>query len=51
MLCYKFFSKSHPEAIRSVDVTRSKLVKFGEETIARFDEMLAMFGAPDYSIL
>lgn len=53
IVCYadKFFSKSHPEAIRSVDITRSKLVKFGEETIARFDEMLAMFGAPDYSRL
>ncbi len=50
IVCYadKFFSKSHPEAIRSVEVARSKLLKFGEETVARFDEMLAAFGSPDY---
>ena len=51
IVCYadKFFSKSHPNAIRSVEVARSKLEKFGEETLARFDEMMALFGAPDYS--
>ena len=53
IVCYadKFFSKSHPHAVRSVEVARSKLVKFGEETVARFDEMLAHFGAPDYTTL
>ena len=51
IVCYadKFFSKSHPDVIRSVEVARSKLLKFGEETVARFDEMLALLGAPDYS--
>ncbi len=53
IVCYadKFFSKSHPDAQRSVDVARSKLVKFGEETVARFDEMHSLFGEPDYSKL
>ncbi|MBR5639059.1 MAG: HD domain-containing protein [Muribaculaceae bacterium] len=53
IVCYadKFFSKSHPDAVRSVDVARSKLIKFGEETVSRFDEMQALFGAPDYSRL
>ena len=53
IVCYadKFFSKSHPDAQRSLDVARSKLEKFGEETVARFDEMFALFGAPDYSKL
>lgn len=53
IVCYadKFFSKSHPDAIRSIEVARSKLVKFGEETVARFDKMHTLFGAPDYSRL
>ena len=53
LVCYadKFFSKSHPDCARSVEVTRSKLVKFGGETIARFDAMHAQFGAPDYTNL
>ncbi|MBO4723057.1 MAG: HD domain-containing protein [Muribaculaceae bacterium] len=53
IVCYadKFFSKSHPDAPRSVEVARGKLLKFGEETIARFDEMRALFGEPDYSKL
>lgn len=53
IVCYadKFFSKSHPDAPRSVGVARSKLVKFGEETVARFDEMHSLFGEPDYSKL
>ena len=53
LVCYadKFYSKSHPLRARSMEVTRSKLVKFGEATIARFDAMAALFGAPDYSSL
>ena len=53
LVCYadKFYSKSHPEHVRSMEVTRSKLVKFGAGTLARFDEMVALFGAPDYSVL
>lgn len=49
IVCYadKFFSKSHPNEIRSVDVARSKLEKFGKDTITRFDEMHAIFGAPE----
>ncbi len=53
IVCYadKFFSKSHPNTTRSVEVARSKLEKFGQDTIARFDQMHAMFGTPDYSKL
>ena len=53
IVCFadKFYSKSHPEAIRSVEIARSKLIKFGGDTVARFDDMLALFGAPDYSKL
>ncbi len=53
LVCYadKFYSKSHPSHARTVEVTRSKLVKFGGGTIARFDAMLAQFGSPDYTSL
>jgi len=49
LVCYadKFFSKSHPSQMRTPDVARAKLLKFGDETVARFDEMYNMFGAPE----
>jgi len=49
LVCYadKFFSKSHPdEPARSIERARQSLSKFGEDTIARFDEMTALFGDP-----
>lgn len=51
LVCYadKFYSKSHVEVIRPLDVARGKLVKFGDETLSRFDQMVLLFGAPDYS--
>jgi len=53
LVCYadKFYSKSHVAPARSLEVTRSKLVKFGGDTLARFDAMVAQFGAPDYSAI
>lgn len=53
LVCYadKFFSKSHPSQVRSVEVARSKLLKFGGETVSRFDEMASQFGEPDYAKL
>ncbi len=53
LVCYadKFYSKSHVGPARPLEITRSKLLKFGGNTVARFDEMAAHFGLPDYSIL
>lgn len=53
LVCYadKFFSKSHPERVRTLDVARGKLEKYGLDTLKRFDEMTALFGEPDYSSL
>ena len=53
LVCYadKFYSKSHPEKIRSLEVARYKLEKFGPATIERFDAMSSLFGEPDYSLL
>ncbi len=49
VVCYadKFFSKTHVgDTARTVDEARSKLAKFGDETLARFDAMNVLFGAP-----
>jgi uncharacterized protein len=53
LVCYadKFFSKSHPERLRTLAIARSKLEKFGDSTLSRFDEMASLFGEPDYLIL
>lgn len=53
LVCYadKFYSKSHVGPARSLEITRSKLLKFGGDTIARFDAMMTLFGEPDYSSL
>ena len=53
LVCYadKFYSKSHPEKIRSQEVTRGKLEKYGAGTLTRFDEMASIFGEPDYEAL
>ena len=53
LVCYadKFYSKSHPEKIRPLEVARYKLEKFGPATLERFDAMASLFGEPDYSSL
>lgn len=46
LICYadKFFSKSgDPSEEKSLDRVRRSMAKFGEESLARFDEMHAMF--------
>lgn len=46
LICYadKFFSKTHLGEERTVEVARKKLEKFGNDTIARFDEFHKLFG-------
>lgn len=46
LICYadKFFSKSRPENIKTLDSARRSLQKFGGETQARFEELVRMFG-------
>ena len=49
VVCYadKFFSKSRPdEGAKSMEHARRSLAKFGGDTLARFDEMVALFGDP-----
>ena len=45
IVCYadKFFSKSHPDRVRTVEQTAKSLEKFGKESVSRFNRWAAMF--------
>ena len=45
VICYadKFFSKSHPERVRTVEQTAQSLTKFGEEGVEKFLKWAKMF--------
>lgn len=47
IICYadKFFSKSKPEGIKSLESVRRATAKFGDVQMARFEAMHARFGA------
>ena len=50
VICYadKFFSKSRPdEPPKTLERARKSLAKFGGDTLARFDAMVALFGEPE----
>ena len=46
LVCYadKFYSKSHPDRAIDYDHARKKLLKYGEETVARFEALHELFG-------
>ena len=49
LVCYadKFFSKSRPDdPPKTLERARRSLAKFGGETLARFEDMVAIFGDP-----
>ena len=49
LVCYadKFFSKSRlDEPPKTLDRVRRSLAKFGDDSVARFDEMASFFGEP-----
>ena len=49
LVCYadKFYSKSHPgDPARTLERVRQSLAKFGDDSVARFDEMASRFGNP-----
>ncbi|MGN1263844.1 MAG: HDIG domain-containing metalloprotein [Prevotella sp.] len=45
MVCYadKFFSKSHPERVRTVEQTAQSLAKFGDDCVKKFMQWADMF--------
>ena len=50
VICYadKFFSKSRPdEPPKTLERARKSLAKFGGDTLARFDALVALFGVPE----
>lgn len=46
IICYadKFYSKSHPERIKTPEHIRESLSKYGADSTARWDEMHHLFG-------
>lgn len=49
LICYadKFFSKSHPDHMKTLEGARRSLRKFGDETQERFELMVRMFQSVD----
>ena len=45
LICFsdKFYSKSKPDRIKTVDQIRDHLSKYGHSSLSRFDEMLKLF--------
>ena len=53
VVCYadKFFSKSRITEYKPLDRARASLSKFGDATLVRFNELIQLFGEPDFSRL
>ena len=53
IVCYadKFFSKSRITEYTTLDRARASLSKFGDATLVRFNELIQLFGEPDFSRL
>ena len=49
LVCYadKFFSKSHIHRMKTMEKAREQLKKYGDDSVRRFDELVALFGLPD----
>ena len=51
VICYadKFYSKSHVHRMKSMKRALMSLSRFGQPTIDRFEALIALFGAPDFT--
>jgi uncharacterized protein len=45
LICFadKFYSKSHPDQVKSVDQIRKSLAQYGKDAVGRWDEMVKLF--------
>lgn len=45
LICYadKFFSKSHPDRVRTIEKAKTSLAKFGGDGLRRFDRWVELF--------
>ena len=45
LICFadKFYSKSHPDKVKTVEQIRKSLARYGEDSLARWDKMLKLF--------
>ena len=50
LICYadKFFSKSHPERVKTTEQAINSLRKFGEDGVTRFMQWEKMFSITNY---
>lgn len=48
LVCYadKFFSKSRIEPAKPIEKVQTDMARFGEATLSRFNELIALFGKP-----
>jgi uncharacterized protein len=45
LICFadKFYSKSHPKKVKTVEQIRKSLARHGEDSLSRWDEMVDLF--------
>jgi uncharacterized protein len=45
LICFadKFYSKSHPNRVKTVDEIRKSMARYGEDAVVRWDEMVKLF--------
>lgn len=50
LVCYadNFFSKSHPEKMKSFEDVRKSAARYGKDNVNRFDKLAALFGSKIY---
>ena len=46
LICYadKFFSKSHPERMKTMEQAEKSIAKFGDDGVVRFQQWAELFG-------
>lgn len=50
LVCYadNFFSKSHPDRMKTFDDVRNSVARYGVDNVKRFDKLAALFGSKIY---
>jgi uncharacterized protein len=45
LICFadKFYSKSHPDKVKTVDEIQKSMARYGDDSLARWNEMLELF--------
>lgn len=45
LICFadKFYTKTHPDKIKTIDEIRKSMAKYGEDSVERFDKLVKLF--------